>query len=96
MNNYNVIFLPSALNDIKLAKAWYNEQRKGLGKIFYADVKNTTLAIKRNPFFASIKYRNVRATLCNKFPYTIHYTINETMLTVYISAVYHTSREPLT
>lgn len=83
-----------ALNDIKEITTWYNGQQKGLGKRFFADIKQAANSISINPFFASIKYDDVRKAYCKKFPYSLHYVINDLEHTVSVFAVLHTSRDP--
>jgi hypothetical protein len=68
MRNYKIIFSKGALKDLEEAKSWYNTQQKGLGKRLILDVKNTTGIIKRNPYFASVKFENIRTAACKIFP----------------------------
>ena len=95
MAKYKIVFSDIALTDIKHAKAWYNLQQKGLGKRLAADIKQTSSSIELNPFFASIKYNDVRTALCKKFPYALHYKIYQEQNLVFVTSVFHTSREPL-
>lgn len=96
MMKYKIIFSSTALNDIKEIKAWYNLQQKGLGKRFYDDIRGAFRSIKLNPHFSAIRYQNVRKALCDKFPYALHYEIDEENRIVTIAGVLHTSRESLT
>ena len=94
MKKYLVIFSPLALNDIEQAVEYYNEQQRGLGKRFAAQVQVTLAAIKRNPFFASVRYDDVRCAQIKKFPFLIHYIIDEESRIVTIAAIYSTYQEP--
>lgn len=94
MKKNKVSFSYGALNDLKEARKWYNLQQKGLGKRLTEDVKKTTLSIERNPYYASVKYDNIRTASCNKFPYALHYEIDEENSLVRIVAVFHFSRNP--
>lgn len=60
MKKYQVIFSPLALNDIEQAVGYYNEQQHGVGKRFAVQIQVTLNAIKKNPFFASVRYDDVR------------------------------------
>jgi plasmid stabilization system protein ParE len=91
---YKIIFSKDALADIKEAKEWYNQQQKGLGKRLVADVKTVVNDIKLNPFYASIKYQNIRTASCKTFPYAVHYELNESLKLIYIVAIFHFSRKP--
>ena len=89
---YKVIILPFAKNDIKESALWYNQQSKGLGKKFTSEIKKQIQIAILNPYTFSIKYSNVRAIILKKFPYMIHFTIDESNYRILISAVLHTSR----
>ncbi|MGI8636288.1 MAG: type II toxin-antitoxin system RelE/ParE family toxin [Segetibacter sp.] len=75
--NYELLFSPKALADIEEARVWYNLQQRGLGKRLILDVKNVIAFIKRNPYFASVKFESIRTAACNTFPYAVHYEIDE-------------------
>jgi toxin ParE1/3/4 len=94
VKKYTVIFSPLALIDIEQAVYYYNEQQAGLGKRFAGHLQTTLNAIKRNPFFATVRYDDVRCTQVKKFPFLIHYTIDEDTRIVTIAAVYSTYQEP--
>lgn len=95
MKKYIVVFSPLALNDIEQAVTYYNEHQKGLGKRFALQVQQALSAIKRNPLFASIRYEDIRCAQVSKFPFLIHYKIDEATSTVTIAAVYSTYQQPL-
>ena len=82
-----------ASEDIQKAIEWYNQHRTGLGRRFHEIVKTSINGLSRHPFYA-IRYRNVRCLPLKKFPYMIHYTVDETHKIVVIQAVFHTSRDP--
>ncbi len=92
--NYELLFSPKALADIEEARVWYNLQQKGLGKRLILDVKNVIAFIKRNPYFASVKFENIRTAACNTFPYAVHYEIDEDQNVVRIVSIFHFSRRP--
>lgn len=94
MKQYKLLFSLKALHDLEEARVWYNLQQKSLGKRLIADVKNVIASIKENPYFASIKFENIRTAACKKFPYSIHYEIDEANNMVRIVAVFHFSRRP--
>jgi mRNA-degrading endonuclease RelE of RelBE toxin-antitoxin system len=67
---------------------------KGLGKRYTNQVKKQINALKKDPYIFSIKYKEIRCKKIDKFPFMIHYKINEELKTVYIFAIFHTSRNP--
>lgn len=91
---YKIVFSSGALNDVKEARKWYNAQQKGLGRRLINDIKATTELIKQNPFFASVKFENIRTASCKTFPYALHYEIDEQYHLVRITSIFHFSREP--
>jgi hypothetical protein len=94
MKRYRFNISAGAFDDIADAVIYYNEKQKGLGKKFAMDVKATYTAIKRNPFFASVLYDDIRCAALKKFPFTIHYNIDIETKTIYILAVFNTWQEP--
>jgi hypothetical protein len=48
-----------------------------------------------HPHFASFRYEDVRCAQVPKFPYLVHYTIDEATRTVLVAAIYSTRQEPL-
>ncbi len=91
---YKSVILPLAKEDIRETAKWYNRQQKGLGKRFTAEVREHVHFIRQNPKASNIRYKNVRTTVLNVFPFMIHYTIEEKNKTIVVSAVLHTSRNP--
>jgi len=94
MKSFAVAFSPFALDDIEQAVDYYNQLQPGLGKRFSQQVYLSFTAIKRNPFFATVRYDNIRCAQVKKFPYLVHYHIDEIQGIVTIIAVYSTHRAP--
>lgn len=95
MKKFRFIYSPLALKDIEDAKGYYENLQKGFGKKFVSQLQYSLNAIKQNPYFSSIRYDEIRCAQIKRFPYLIHYHINESEFTVTIVAVYSTHREPL-
>jgi ParE toxin of type II toxin-antitoxin system, parDE len=83
-----------APQDIQEITDWYNIQLKGLGTRFQIQVISQINSLKSNPHTCSIKYDDMRCILIKKFPFLVHYSIDETNLIVSIYGVLHTSRNP--
>ncbi len=95
MKRYKIIFSENALLDIEEAVLYYNSQQNGLGKKFAIEVQATLSSIKKNPFYASIRYAEIRCAVVNIFPFMIHYQIEMDLDTIRILSVYNTNRRPL-
>ena len=95
MKSFTVIFSPVAIDDLEQAVDYYEEKQTGMGKRFATQLQLTLNTIKRNPFFATVRYDDIRCASIKKFPYLVHYHINQDELLVTIIAVYSTYREPL-
>jgi uncharacterized protein (DUF1697 family) len=94
MKKHTIKFAPQSLEDIAEAVEYYNEQRFGLGNKFLLDFDKVYKAIQQNPFFASVKYDNIHCAAFKKFPFSVHYEIDESNKTILIVAVFNTWREP--
>lgn len=90
---YKIKIEPEAQEDIQEAIDWYNEQQKGLGRKFLLELKEFFQHLRISPFF-QIRYDEVRCLPLKKFPFMVHFTINEENETVIVRAVFNTSRDP--
>ena len=91
---YKIDFLPQVFDDIQQTINWYNDKQKGLGKKFFSALKKHYSLLKKDPFCIAIKYDNIRCLPVSKYPYCIHYRIENNSATVVVFAIYHTSRNP--
>jgi len=85
-------FTKEALFDIKEITLWYEDQREGLSFDFELCLEVGVNEIQRTPSAFQKKYKNVKIRFISRFPYGIHYIINNEIIT--IVAVFHTSRSP--
>lgn len=95
MKSYAIIFSLVTFDDVEKVVEYYEEKQTGLGKRFATQLQLTLNSIKSNPFFATIRYDDIRCTSLKKFPYLVHYHINEDEQIITILAVYSTYKEPL-
>lgn len=82
-----------ALKDIQDIIEYYESKSIGLGVKFENELDIFIDTLSRNPLF-QIRYEKVRCLPLRKFPFMIHYTVDESKCTVFIHAVFHTSRSP--
>jgi len=94
MKSFTVTFSPFAIDDVEQIVNYYEKQQPGLGKRFAIQLQLTLNAVNRNPFFASVRYDDIRCAAIKKFPYLLHYHINGDELLVTIIAVYSSYKEP--
>lgn len=90
---YSIVIEPAALQDIQQGIDYYDDQQIGLGKKFEAAVNKHLVYIGRNPFF-QVRYDDIHCLPVKKYPYMIHFTINQTDKTITVRAVFHTSLDP--
>jgi plasmid stabilization system protein ParE len=83
-----------ALTDIEDAAEWYEVQSTGLGKRFKNQVKKQIDSLTIKALVYGTRYTDVRCMLIHKFPFLVHFVIDETESSVEIFAVLHTSRNP--
>jgi mRNA-degrading endonuclease RelE of RelBE toxin-antitoxin system len=91
---YSIIFHPEADAELLESVEWYEKQNKGLGTRFFLSVKEVLTRIQNRPETFGYARRPFREASVIFFPYTIVYKMNKLRKTVYVSAIYHTSRNP--
>lgn len=92
---FEIHFLAEAESELDEAYEWYEEKQEGLGKRFYNEVNHYIGLIAANPYLFSIKYpQGLRTATLNKFPFLVIFWLDESLTTVYIVSIFHTSRFP--
>ena len=81
------------IQDIQEAIDYYDEQLIGLGEKFESYINKYIKTLAKNPFY-QIRYDNIRCLPLKKYPYMIHFTIDEKNNFVFIHSVINTSRDP--
>jgi len=94
MTNFRIKISPEALQDIQQATDWYNERGVGLGEKFQKQVKKQIDKLTSNALLYTIRYDDVRCLVIKKFPFMVHFVVDENRGIVDIFAVFHTSRNP--
>ena len=90
---YTLFIDPRAIQDVQEAIDYYDEQQAGLGKRFESALNKRLLTLETNPLFR-VRYDNVRCLPLEKFPYMVHFTVDQENSQVTVRAVFHTSRDP--
>ncbi|HSV77000.1 MAG TPA: type II toxin-antitoxin system RelE/ParE family toxin [Bacteroidales bacterium] len=91
---FKVEYNPDFYIDIAQAVDWYNEKQAGLGDRLLKIIKQQTAKLAASALHFEIKYDNIRCMRIEKFPYMVHYRVNEQTKTVKVEAMLHTSRNP--
>ncbi|MBF0266022.1 MAG: type II toxin-antitoxin system RelE/ParE family toxin [Gammaproteobacteria bacterium] len=87
-----VVFKSRAVDDIKVARDWYNEQSKGLGYEFINCVEDAVDNIKNNPELYPTVYKQVQRALVKRFPYSVFYLFENNI--VYILSIFDNRQSP--
>ena len=87
-----IIFRPEAEQDVVAARAWYEQQRQGLGAQFTTRLSEIIETIGERPNLYASLWENVRAVQLRKFPYVVYYRVQPDH--VEILAVLHGRRDP--
>ena len=90
--HYSLIISDEAYFDTLDAYLWYNTVRDRLGDEFEHCLEKELLRLIENPEQFQIKYKSIRVAYLEKFPYGVHYLIQDNFIKVV--AVFHTSRNP--
>lgn len=94
---FDIYIRPEAQNDITQIALWYQHQVHELGndldERFLNTLESTLDKLSHIGDSFGIIYNNTRKVLLSKFPYAVHYLIENNTLIVF--AVLHTSRNPM-
>ena len=83
---FKVEILKRANLEIEEAYLYYESIQNGLGIKFILEYENYLNTLYKIPFFEQ-KYNSIRVLPLKKFPYSIHFSVNETDQIVVIHAV---------
>jgi toxin ParE1/3/4 len=92
---FKIVLTNSALIDTFDGIEWYEKQTDGLGKRFYQAIQKVYKTIRQNPYF-QIRYADVRCLPLQKFPYMVHFVVEEERKRIVILGIICTHRDPKT
>lgn len=81
-----------AKDDVEIAFAWYERQRRGLGFEFLDCVEIAEKLIIENPEMFRIHYQNFRGCVVKRFPFSVFYSIEESEIVVH--SVFDNRQDP--
>jgi len=90
---YKLVIRKEVFNDIQNGIDWYNSRQKGLGKKFFDAVQQEYKTLRKNPVF-QVRYDNVRCLPMKRFPYMIHFIVDESAKKVVVLGVINTYLNP--
>jgi len=89
---YQLLISDESRLDILDAFSWYESRRVGLGKDFQLCLEAGLNQIQRDPLLFQKRYKNLHIYFITRFPYGIHYLIEEN--TIKVLGIFHTSKNP--
>lgn len=81
-----------ARDDLELAYAWYERQRRGLGFDFLDCMEIAVKSILENPEMYRVSYSTFRGRIIRRFPFSIFYTVENTEIVVH--SVFDNRQDP--
>lgn len=93
--DYNIVYTSQAEIDFKNTIEYYLLVSDTIANKFITDLDNAIEVLKSNPQF-QIRYRDYRVLKVGKFPYLIHFLIDEQLNQVIIYGLICTHRDPKT
>ncbi len=91
---YQAKLLPRTWIDLQEAKKWYEEKRLGLGEEFKEEIFSQIEFIREHPKLYPKKENQVRSSYLKRFPYGIHYLVEEELQRIIIIGVIRVGRSP--
>ena len=90
---WKVEFSPESFAEVQEALNFYMEKGFQTGEAFIQDVNNGVESLEINPYY-QIRYKNIRCLPLSKFPFMIHFELDEDKKRVKILGCIHTSLNP--
>ena len=81
------------MQDIQKVVDYYDDQQIGLDKNSESALNQHLVSLERNAFF-QVRYDDVHCLPMKKYPYMIHYTIDEAENEVTVRTVFSTHLDP--
>lgn len=89
---YTLLYFDEVETDIREAKLWYKAQQAGLEIEFAIAIEETIELILKAPELYAVRYKKIRIAHPLRFPYNIHFYIDEPNSVVVITAIVHSKR----
>lgn len=80
---WRVLIRPRAEEDLREARQWYEERRKGLGDELLIAVRRAIRSLEQEPERRPLYYREFRRLLTRRFPYKVFYLVDRDRVVVF-------------
>ena len=90
---YKLVIKPEVYTDIQSGIDWYNSKQEGLGRRFFEAIEKEYAVLKKAPVF-QVRYDDVHCLPVKKFPYMIHFIVEEDAKVVVVLGVINTYLNP--
>ena len=94
MRKFKIKIDSCAIADTQEITEWYNRKQANLGNRFENTATSHINKLTKTPHKYAIRYKEIRCMLVKKFPYLVHFYINEETNTVEVLAIISTFRNP--
>jgi plasmid stabilization system protein ParE len=91
-SRFSVVVKPLGKAEIAEAAAWYDHQKRGLGRELTREVRAVFAHLKENPFRYQTIYEGMRRALVHHFPYGIFFEVHGSEVVV-LGCIHH-ARDP--
>jgi len=93
MKKFSVEISPQVQNDLLNAMEYYDAISKTISLNLYVDFKKAIKTLTLNPYL-QIRYVTIRCFPLRKFPFMLHFAIDESKSVILVYALIHTSKDP--
>jgi plasmid stabilization system protein ParE len=91
---FKIVLTHKAQIDILEGIEWYNKHSADLGKRFYQTIQKEYKNLRQNPYF-QVRYEDIRCLPLKKYPYMIHFVVEEEREQVVVLGIICTHRDPV-
>ena len=94
MKKFKIVLYDDAITDFNKVLDYYRNISPPVVKKFHSSVNTTFNELKKNPFY-QIRYDNFRLKLIKKFPYLLHFIVDEKKTrTVFVYGIRSSHQNP--
>ncbi len=90
---FKLLIYDRALNEIDQVEQYYEDQQPNLGIRFKKSVFDAFNSLQINPYY-QIRYSTFRCLPLKKFPFMVHYELDEEKRVIFVYAVINTYLDP--
>ena len=95
MKRFKIVLYDDAIEDFNKALGYYRNISPAVTKKFHRAVNSAFNDLKKNPFY-QIRYDNFRLKLVKRFPYLVHFIVDDKTKTVFVFGIRNSYQNPQT